>query len=82
MAGLPLVLRDLPCYKSTFGNAYYSVSDEDFSAAVTYLLANPEQLHTLKKEALAMASSYRSGNYAKELLEVYALVTELSGPRR
>jgi 1,2-diacylglycerol-3-alpha-glucose alpha-1,2-galactosyltransferase len=78
MAGLPLVLRDLPGYRSIFRDSYIAVSDNDYASAVFALLGDRELLHSYSKKALAAAEDYTSKRHARELVSLYKLAKLLS----
>jgi 1,2-diacylglycerol-3-alpha-glucose alpha-1,2-galactosyltransferase len=73
MAGLPLVVRDLPTYRSIFGDSYIAVADNDYTSAVSSLIHDRELLGLYSKKALAAAESYRSEKYTDEIISVYML---------
>lgn len=77
-AGLPLILCDLPSYRSIFGDSYISVSDGDYTSAVSALLNDRERYDLYSKKALAVAEGYGSKNHATELVSMYRLAKQLS----
>ncbi len=81
-AGLPLILRDLPSYRSIFGNSYISVSDGDYTTAVSALLEDCERFDLYSKRALAVAEGYNSKKHATELVTMYRLAKQLSVAKR
>ena len=78
-AGLPLVLRDLPSYRSIFGDSYIPVRDNDYTSAVSSLLDSPALLDLYSKKALSAADGYDSKKRASELVGMYKLAKQLSG---
>jgi glycosyltransferase involved in cell wall biosynthesis len=78
MAGLPLVLRDLPEYRSIFRDSYIAVGDNDYASAVAALLDDRELRHSYCKKALVVAEDYRSRVHASELVSMYKLARRLA----
>jgi 1,2-diacylglycerol-3-alpha-glucose alpha-1,2-galactosyltransferase len=78
VAGLPLVLRDLPTYRSVFGNSYIAVADNDYTVAVSALLDDRELLRSYSKKSLASAKAYSPERHASELVSMYRLVERIS----
>lgn len=78
-AGLPLVLRALPSYRSIFGDCYIPVIGNDYTSAVSSLLDNPALLDLYGKKALSAAEGYNSRKRVSELVSMYKLAKQLSG---
>jgi 1,2-diacylglycerol-3-alpha-glucose alpha-1,2-galactosyltransferase len=77
IAGLPLVVRDLPSYRSIFGDAYIAVADDDYQSAITSLLDDRELLASYSKKALVAADSYSSDKYTDNIITLYMLAKRL-----
>ncbi len=77
MAGLPLVVRDLPSYRSVFGDSYIAVRDNDYTSAVSSLIDDRERFGLYSKKALAAAEDYRSEKYMDEIINLYMLAMRL-----
>jgi 1,2-diacylglycerol-3-alpha-glucose alpha-1,2-galactosyltransferase len=76
-AGLPLVLRDLPSYRSIFGDSYIAVEDNDFTSAVSNVVTNHTLLNLYRKKALSVAETYNSKNYTTNLIDMYRLAKQV-----
>jgi 1,2-diacylglycerol-3-alpha-glucose alpha-1,2-galactosyltransferase len=81
MAGLPVILRDLPSYREIFRDAYIPVADKSYVPTILALLNDHEKLTMYKKRARTLADSYESATRVGELLAAYRLVNRLASCR-
>jgi 1,2-diacylglycerol-3-alpha-glucose alpha-1,2-galactosyltransferase len=77
IAGLPLVVRDLPSYRSIFGYAYIAVADDDYESAISSLIDDRELCDLYSKKALAAAEDYSSDKYTENIIKLYMLAKRL-----
>jgi 1,2-diacylglycerol-3-alpha-glucose alpha-1,2-galactosyltransferase len=77
MAGLPVVVRDLPSYRSIFGDSYIAVADGDYKSAICSLINDRKLSDLYSEKALAASESYRSEKYTDEIINLYTLAKRL-----
>jgi 1,2-diacylglycerol-3-alpha-glucose alpha-1,2-galactosyltransferase len=70
-AGLPLVLRDLDCYRRLFPGRYLGADDASFGDQVRRLLTEPTLRRAMASHAVALAEHYARSQSASHLAEVY-----------
>jgi 1,2-diacylglycerol-3-alpha-glucose alpha-1,2-galactosyltransferase len=70
--GLPLVLRNLPLYRSTFDQAYIAVVDDDYRTSMTELIHDKRKRAAYGSAARVIARRYNSSICGAELLDAYS----------
>ena len=75
-AGLPIVLRDLPSYRTLFGNGYIATVD-NFADVVRMLIKDHARRKDLGSKALEIAWAYDRRGHWDELKAAYAHATEI-----
>jgi 1,2-diacylglycerol-3-alpha-glucose alpha-1,2-galactosyltransferase len=76
--GLPLVLRDLPLYRSVFDESYIYVDNGDYRTAIASLICDEQKHAMYSSRAKAIASRYNSSIYETELLDAYSEASRLA----
>jgi glycosyltransferase involved in cell wall biosynthesis len=70
--GLPLILRDLECYRENFGSCYLRASGgAGFDAALRRALASPRRRRELSRRSLEMAEGLRPEPFIRRLDSIY-----------
>jgi 1,2-diacylglycerol-3-alpha-glucose alpha-1,2-galactosyltransferase len=77
-AGLPLILRDLECYRSLYPGRYLAATERSFTTQVKRLLADRRLCRLMAGHATALADLHSIGKSAAELANIYQ---ELAGPQ-
>ncbi|HWY78787.1 MAG TPA: glycosyltransferase family 4 protein [Candidatus Sulfotelmatobacter sp.] len=70
--GLPLILRDLPEYRSLYDNSYYSCrTNNEFVKAIKGLAMDKENYNEARKTSLSLAKKFSMETLGKKLLFYY-----------
>lgn len=70
-AGLPLVLRDIECYRHLYPGRYLPATDASFSTQIGRLLTEPELYRKMATRSEAIAHIYSSSHAAADLAALY-----------
>jgi 1,2-diacylglycerol-3-alpha-glucose alpha-1,2-galactosyltransferase len=70
-AGLPLVLRDMECYRRLYPGRYLPATDASFSAEVRRLLTERDLYRTMAQHAAALADRHSPPSSAADMAAVY-----------
>jgi 1,2-diacylglycerol-3-alpha-glucose alpha-1,2-galactosyltransferase len=76
--GLPLVLRNLPVYRSIFNQSYISVVGGDYCTSITELIHDERKRATYSSAAKAIAQRYNSSICGTKLLDAYYEASRLA----
>ncbi len=74
--GKPLVLRDLPAYRTLFGDGYIATND-NFADVIRMLIMDDGRRHDLGSKALEIARIYDCRGHRADLRAAYAHATEI-----
>jgi 1,2-diacylglycerol-3-alpha-glucose alpha-1,2-galactosyltransferase len=77
-AGLPVLLRDIPQYRKTFGEGYEKGTDDTFAGIIRRFQNDQEYYRHWQAEAVHITDKYNSKVGAAHLIEIYR---EVSGVR-
>jgi 1,2-diacylglycerol-3-alpha-glucose alpha-1,2-galactosyltransferase len=80
--GLPLVLRDLPLYRSIFDQSYISVADGDYCKSIAELMCDRRKRAAYSSAARVIARRYNSSMCGAELLDAYSEASSLARRRQ
>ena len=74
-AGLPVLLRDIPQYRQTFGEGYERGTDETFVSIIERFRDDPEYYSHWQKEARRITEKYDAKAGAAQLIQIYREVS-------
>lgn len=70
-AGLPVLLRDIPQYRQTFGEGYERGTEETFASMITRFRDDPEYYRHWQAEGKSITDKYDAKAGAAQLMEIY-----------
>ncbi|MFI5563351.1 glycosyltransferase family 4 protein [Amycolatopsis japonica] len=70
-AGLPLVLRDIDCYRDLYPGHYLAATDESFATQIRQLLINPSLYGEMTARSAEIKARYSSAEVAVDLANIY-----------
>lgn len=75
-AGLPLVLRDISCYRQLYPNHYLTGTDGSFGGQVQRLLSEPNLHQAMSDRARTLIDSHSMRRSSRELAAVYKMARD------
>jgi 1,2-diacylglycerol-3-alpha-glucose alpha-1,2-galactosyltransferase len=70
-AGLPVMLRDIPQYRVTFGEGYLKGEEDTFAKLIQRVKDDPEFAREARESSQKIADKYDSNNGAKMIMKAY-----------
>lgn len=77
--GLPLVLRDLDCYRQLLGKTYLAGQDSTFSKGIRDLIDSEELRQRMSRDALSGTKEGTASQTAQSLLAIYEQMLDDAG---